>query len=57
MEKITIKGYWTNIPAKGIVASGYGYELQAPSEEGTYTLYQLVNKNNTHAGWQWSKEN
>ena len=28
----------------------------APKEPGTYTLYELADDNNCHAGWIWEKE-
>lgn len=28
----------------------------APSEEGLYSLYELADENNCHAGWKWIKE-
>ena len=56
MQKITIKE-WAHIPAGATVANGYsnGY-CTAPSEPGLYTLYQLADDNNCHAGWEWVKE-
>lgn len=55
MYKVTVD-YWKNIPAGEKVFSGFGYELTAPAEEGTYTLYERVNPDNTHAGWEWVKQ-
>lgn len=55
MYRITVDT-WRNINAGQSVPSGYSYDLTAPSEEGTYTLYELVDEDHTHAGWQWEKE-
>lgn len=47
---------WRGIPAGKSVWDGYNGEKTAPEEPGTYTLYQLVNDDNTHAGWEWCKD-
>ena len=53
MERITVTS-WQNIPAGQTVENGYpnGY-CTAPSEPGTYTLYELADEHNCHAGWEW----
>lgn len=39
------------------VWSGFSeIKLQAPSEPGTYRLFEVVESGNTHAGWRWEKE-
>jgi len=47
---------WRNIPSGQIVDDGFGGELQAPEETGTYTLYELADENNRHKGWKWVKD-
>ena len=54
-RKITVP-QWQNIQAGESVPNGFTGYLTAPSEPGSYTLYELVNDNNTHAGWEWEKE-
>ena len=50
IERITLD-CWRNIKAGETVWNGYpdGY-MTAPDEPGTYTLCQLVDDNNCHAG-------
>lgn len=56
MQKITIDE-WKHIPAGTTIPNGYPSSYcTAPKEPGFYTLYQLVNENNTHGGWKWEKE-
>ena len=56
MKRITVP-CWKNIPSGQTVENGYpnGY-CTAPSEPGLYTLYELADESNCHAGWQWEKE-
>ena len=56
IDKITVTS-WANIPAGQTVANGYsGGYCTAPSEPGTYTLYELYyTDSNTHAGWEWAR--
>ena len=51
MEKITVN-YWQHIAAGAKVADGFTGYKTAPTKPGYYTLYELVNSNNTHAGWE-----
>lgn len=55
MKKITLNG-WKHVPANTPVVTGFNYKLTSPAEEGYYTLYELVTKEHTHAGWEWRKE-
>lgn len=55
MYRITVNT-WMNISAGQSVPSGYDYDLTAPSNEGMYTLYEIVDENHCHVGWQWEKE-
>lgn len=56
LERITLN-CWKHIPAGETVWNGYPDSyMTAPEESGTYTLYQLVDDNNCHAGWKWEKE-
>lgn len=52
MQEIKIAG---NIPAGHEVADGYGYR-KAPEEPGRYSLIQLVDDRNCHAGWRWQRD-
>ena len=48
-----------HVPAGETVWNGYvGGETHctAPDEPGVYTLYELADEYNCHAGWQWVKE-
>lgn len=55
LEKITLD-CWKHIQAGKTVWNGYpNGHMTAPGEPGTYTLYQLVDDNNCHAGWEWEK--
>ena len=57
MREITCD-YWQNVKAGHSIATGFGDdEITAPSEPGTYTLYELADNNNCHLGWKWEKEN
>ena len=38
------------------VENGYGRYMTAPQEQGTYTLFEVANDDNTHYGWRWEKE-
>lgn len=56
MREITCD-YWKHIKAGHSVATGYGNdEITAPEEDGFYTLYQLADDDNNHAGWKWEME-
>lgn len=56
MIKFTIEE-WKNIGSGEFVETGYAEQsLKAPTEKGLYTLYELVNDNNTHIGWEWVKQ-
>ena len=56
MHRVTVDE-WRHIAAGQTVDNGYsGGTCTAPKEPGFYTLYELVYKNNTHAGWKWEKE-
>lgn len=55
IEMITVD-CWKGIPAGETVPSGFTYDLTAPDEEGTYTLYELVDEANIHRGWHWEKD-
>lgn len=56
MIKITLP-QWEHIPAGGTAWNGYpGGYCTAPKEAGRYTLYEIVNPDNTHAGWEWERE-
>lgn len=52
MQEIKIAG---NIPAGHEVADGYGYR-KAPEEPGRYSLIQVVDDHNCHAGWRWQRD-
>lgn len=53
-ERITLP-QWQGIKAGQEIETGFsGIVLTAPSEPGTYTLYERV-ENNTHAGWVFKK--
>lgn len=52
MQEIKIAG---NIPAGDVVPDGYHYR-RAPEEPGKYSLYQLVDDHNCHAGWRWQRD-
>ena len=56
MTRVTVNE-WTHIKAGETVWNGFsdGY-CTAPAEKGFYTLYELVNDDNTHAAWEWEKE-
>ena len=56
MRKITVDE-WHNIPDGTTIPNGYsaGY-CTAPSEPGLYTLYEVADDMNRHAGWEWEKE-
>ena len=56
MRYITVDE-WKHIPAGQTVPSGYSYDMTAPAEEGTYTLYEIADESNVHQGWKWEKEN
>lgn len=48
---------YSGVEAASEVWSGFsGIKLQAPSEPGTYRLFEVVESGNTHAGWRWEKE-
>jgi hypothetical protein len=56
MRKVTCD-YWKHVKAGDSVATGYGdADITAPSEPGTYTLYELADNNNCHCGWEWRKD-
>lgn len=46
----------SNIKANETVSNGYG-DITAPEENGTYSLWQLVDDNNCHQGFRFEKEN
>ena len=57
MRKVTCD-YWKHVKAGDSVATGYSdADITAPAEEGYYTLYELADQHNRHAGWKWEKEN
>lgn len=49
---------WHHINAGASVYNGYAVDsyCAAPAAPGHYTLYEVVNDDNTHAGWKWEKE-
>lgn len=47
---------WRNVPAGTRVPDGYGSYRTAPGVPGTYTLYELADENNCHAGWKWERD-
>lgn len=47
---------WKNIPAGTSVDDGFGGFQTAPAEAGLFTLYELVDCGNIHAGWQWERQ-
>lgn len=56
MRKIAVQ---TGVAAGATVWNGYvggQTTCTAPYEPGTYTLYELADEHNCHAGWQWEKE-
>ena len=53
--KITVDE-WKNIPAGTSVDDGFGGFQTAPDEEGLFTLFELVDCSNIHAGWQWERQ-
>lgn len=56
MRKIPVQ---KNVPAGATVWNGYAggnTTCTAPADPGVYTLYELADENNCHAGWQWEKE-
>lgn len=53
--KITVDE-WKNIPAGTSVDDGFGGFQTAPAEEGSYTLFELIDCSNIHAGWQWERQ-
>lgn len=55
MERVTVD-YWKHVNAGEAVHDGYGHLKTAPSAPGCYTLYQLVDDKNQHAGFEWVKE-
>lgn len=55
VRKITVDE-WKNIPAGAAVKDGFGGYQFAPIGDGVYTLYELVDKRNTHQGWKWERE-
>lgn len=55
MRKITVDE-WKHIPAGTKIDNGNCGFCTAPSEPGLYTLYQIADDNNCHAGWEWVKE-
>lgn len=56
IRRVTVP-YWDGIKSGETVETGYsGQTLTAPTEPGTYRLYQEVYSNtNTHAGWVFEK--
>lgn len=56
IRRVTVPS-WDGIKAGETVETGYsGQTLTAPTEPGTYRLYQEVYSNtNTHAGWLFEK--
>lgn len=56
IRRVTVSS-WDGIKSGGSVETGYsGQTLTAPTEPGTYRLYQEVYSNtNTHAGWLFEK--
>lgn len=57
MKKVTIDE-WRHIAAGETVWNGFAVngDCTAPAEPGFYTLYELVTDGNTHAGFEWEKE-
>lgn len=57
MKKVTLD-CWQHIEAGETVENGFAVDgyCTAPQEPGSYTLYECVTENNTHAGWEWVKE-
>ena len=48
---------WRHIKAGETVDTGYPSEtITAPPLNGPYTLYQMADENNCHAGWYWEAE-
>ena len=57
MQKITVDE-WRYIAAGHTIYNGFGSDTcTAPKEPGIYTMYELVNDGNTHAGFTWKREN
>lgn len=56
IRRVTVSS-WDGIKSGETVETGYsGQTLTAPTEPGTYRLYQEVYSNtNTHAGWLFEK--
>lgn len=55
MHKVTCD-YWKHVAAGETVTDGFNNDITAPAEPGYYTLYELVEDGNTHAGFEWEKE-
>ena len=45
-----------HIPAGERIWNGYSNGYCTAPETGQYTLYELVDDNNCHKGWEWEKE-
>ena len=46
-----------HVPANTRVWNGYPNSYcTSPKEPGLYTLYELADDTNTHAGWEWVRE-
>lgn len=56
--KIITLDCWKHIPAGESIWNGFAVNgiCTAPSEPGTYTLYEEVSEENMHIGWKWVKE-
>lgn len=56
IRRVTVP-YWDGIKSGEVVETGYsGQTLTAPTEPGTYRLYQEVyTDSNTHAGWVFER--
>ena len=55
MLKVTYAD-WMGVPAGKSVWDGFNGDKIAPEKPGTYTLYEKVNDDNTHAGWEWVRD-
>lgn len=55
MLKVTYAD-WMGVPAGKTVWDGFNGDKTAPEEPGTYTLYEKVNDDNTHVGWEWVRD-
>ena len=56
MQRITVSE-WKHLPAGGKIDNGNCETMTVPGKPGEfYTLYQLADDHNCHAGWDWEKE-